>query len=309
MSESAQGSLQTLDAESGLAAQIIGRYVGGALMGLALVALLCTQYLAFRFDYQDALGTPFVDLGAYKVYEPFGVFRWYRAWGNSSDPAISLYFTHVMWGGAICAAAIALLLLAKFNCALKSAMDASRAGHAKANDMVFRFEPTAADGSGARFDPLEQVRLRTGMEVSDMRNLMTMIVDPGGRGLQDQRQKSSRALLVGAGLHVLYAEENKTLAGVLELLSNPQRSITDTLRHLLTTDHDLHGEGWRTPEGETTYTHPVVAAIARDMMNRAEEEMSSVVSQAISYLGLYRDPIVASNRSGDDFRVPAAHAL
>ena len=45
--------------------------------------------------------------------------------------------------------------------------------------------------------------------------LMTMIVDPDGKGLADHWQKSAQALLVGVGLHVLYTEPNKTLADAI----------------------------------------------------------------------------------------------
>ncbi|HVZ42790.1 MAG TPA: type IV secretory system conjugative DNA transfer family protein [Ramlibacter sp.] len=393
----AQGALYRLPGKLVLPGQIAGRYIGGALMGFALVALLCTQYLAFRFGYQEALGKPFFDLGAHKVYEPFGVFRWYQSWGKSADPAIAMYFRHVMWGGAAAAAAIAIFALTKFNRALRRADDDARADHLhgsahwatpaevhatgligkgagvyvgawkhpstgairylrhdgpehvmafaptrsgkgvglvlptllswphsalvydikgenwaltsgwrsrEAGNRVLKFEPTAADGSSVRFNPLAQVRLRTGKEVADMQNLMTMIVDPDGKGLQDHWQKSSQALLVGVGLHVLYAEENKTLSGVVELLSNPNRTIKETLSHMLGTVHDTQGDGWNEAGGTITFTHPVVAAVARDMMNKAEEEMSSVLSTAISYLTLYRDPVVAANTSGDDFMVP-----
>jgi type IV secretion system protein VirD4 len=38
-------------------------------------------------------------------------------------------------------------------------------------------------------------------------------------------EKTSHALLVGAILHVLYAEADKTLAGVAAFLSDPKRPI------------------------------------------------------------------------------------
>ena len=50
-------------------------------------------------------------------------------------------------------------------------------------------------------------------------------------------------------------------------------------------------------------THPAVAAAARDMMDRPEEEAGSVLSTAKSYLALYRDPVVARNVSRSDFRI------
>ena len=50
-------------------------------------------------------------------------------------------------------------------------------------------------------------------------------------------EKTSHSLLVGAILHVLYAEEDKTLAGVATFLSDPQRPIVATLQAMMTTPH------------------------------------------------------------------------
>jgi type IV secretion system protein VirD4 len=50
-------------------------------------------------------------------------------------------------------------------------------------------------------------------------------------------------------------------------------------------------------------THPAVAAAARDMMDRPEEEAGSVLSTAKSYLALWRDPVVARNTSRSTFSI------
>lgn len=173
----------------------------------------------------------------------------------------------------------------------------------EANNRAVKFEPSAMDGSSARFNPLAEVRIGTDREVADVQNIMTMIVDPDGKGLKDHWQKSSQALLVGVALHVLYAGENKTLNGVLAFLSDPTRSLADSMHFMLDTDHDMTGPGWPNADGSPNYCHPVVAAAARDMLNKADEERSGVVSTAISFLTLYRDPIVARNTAQSDFRV------
>jgi type IV secretion system protein VirD4 len=143
----------------------------------------------------------------------------------------------------------------------------------------------------------------TEREVADVQNIMTMIVDPEGKGLKDHWQKSSQALLVGVALHVLYAEKNKTLNGVIGFLSDPGRTVEQSMKFMLDTDHDMTGPGWPNADGSPNYCHPVVAAVARDMLNKAEEEQSSVISSAVAYLTLYRDPIVARNTAVSDFRV------
>jgi type IV secretion system protein VirD4 len=50
-------------------------------------------------------------------------------------------------------------------------------------------------------------------------------------------------------------------------------------------------------------THPLVASAARDQLNRPEEEAGSVLSTTLSYLTIYRDPVVAKNVSRSDFRI------
>ncbi|QDQ29339.1 conjugal transfer protein TraG [Chitinimonas arctica] len=174
----------------------------------------------------------------------------------------------------------------------------------EANNKVLKFEPTAMDGSSICFNPLAEVRIGTDREVADVQNIMTMVADPEGKGLQDHWQKTSWALLVGIVLHVLYLEEDKTLTGVVNFLTSPSRSTTDMLDYMLCCHHDYKKvHGWVDDQGKQTFVHPVVASVARDMLNKAEEEMSSVLSTAVSFLTLYRDPIVARNTSRSEFRI------
>ena len=95
-----------------------------------------------------------------------------------------------------------------------------------------------------------------------------------------------------ASLHVLYAEQDKTLAGVASLLSDPRRPIEKTLRAMMTTPH-LGKRG----------VHPVVASAARELLNKSENERSGVLSTAMSFLGLYRDPLVAAVTRRCDWRI------
>ena len=49
--------------------------------------------------------------------------------------------------------------------------------------------------------------------------------------------------------------------------------------------------------------HPVVASAAREVLNKSENERSGVLSTAMSFLGLYRDPTVAAVTSRCDWRI------
>src|SRR3546814_16814625 len=51
--------------------------------------------------------------------------------------------------------------------------------------------------------------------------------------------------------------------------------------------------------------HPVVASAARELLNKSENERSGVLSTAMSFLGLYRDPTVATVTRASDWRISA----
>lgn len=156
-----------------------------------------------------------------------------------------------------------------------------------------RFDPT--DLASSRFNPLLEVRLGA-HEVRDAQNVADILVDPeGSLERRNHWDKTAHSLLVGAILHVLYCEDDKSLAGVATLLSDPARPIDETLERMLEANH----LGSR----DRPLTHPVVAEAARELLNKAENEKSSVVSTAISFLGLYRDPVVQRATSGSDWRI------
>jgi len=151
------------------------------------------------------------------------------------------------------------------------------------------FDPTNAES--AAYNPLLEVR-RGDAEVRDVQNVADILVDPeGALERRNHWEKTSHSLLVGAILHVLYAEADKTLAGVANFLSDPRRPIAMTLRSMMTTPH----------LGDRP--HPVVASAARELLNKSENERSGVLSTAMSFLGLYRDPVVAKVTRRCDWRI------
>jgi len=155
---------------------------------------------------------------------------------------------------------------------------------------VLLFDPT--NSRSAAYNPLLEVR-RGEWEVRDVQNVADVLVDPeGSLERRNHWEKTSHALLVGAILHVLYAEQDKTLAGVASFLSDPKRPIETTLRAMMTTRH----------LGEAG-THPVIASAARELLNKSENERSGVLSTAMSFLGLYRDPVVAEVTRRCDWRI------
>jgi type IV secretion system protein VirD4 len=155
---------------------------------------------------------------------------------------------------------------------------------------VLLFDPTNA--ASTAYNPLLEVR-RGEWEVRDVQNVADVLVDPeGSLDRRNHWEKTSHSLLVGAILHVLYAEEDKTLAGVAGFLSDPKRPIETTLQAMMTTPH--LGSGG---------PHPVVASTARELLNKSDNERSGVLSTAMSFLGLYRDPVVAQVTRRCDWRI------
>ncbi len=166
----------------------------------------------------------------------------------------------------------------------------------RAGNVCIKFDPASPEGS-ARFNPLAEVQIGTPGEVKDMQNIMTIIVDPEGKGLDSHWSKTGFALLVGVGLYVMYKvqETEDRVAGlpdVARIFSDPDISLTDLWAEMKINEYGVGGT-----------RHEAIAQSAVDMMNTPDEERGSIVSTARSFFSLYRDPIVAANVSGSDFKV------
>ncbi|MET3794320.1 conjugal transfer protein TraG [Aquamicrobium terrae] len=164
------------------------------------------------------------------------------------------------------------------------------AGFRARHGRVLLFDPT--NPKSAAYNPLLEVR-KGEWEVRDVQNIADILVDPeGSLEKRNHWEKTSHALLVGAILHVLYAGKDKTLAGVAAFLSDPKRPIESTLAAMMKTAH----------LGEAG-PHPVIASAARELLNKSDNERSGVLSTAMSFLGLYRDPVVAEVTRRCDWRI------
>ena len=102
---------------------------------------------------------------------------------------------------------------------------------------VIKFEPTASDGTSARFNPFNEVRFGTKYEISDIQNVAGIIVDPEGKGDLDHWKLSARNLLVGLICHMHYAHIiNPTENAPLTL-----NQLASTLKNSLVPDPDNPG--------------------------------------------------------------------
>jgi len=183
-----------------------------------------------------------------------------------------------------------------------------------ANNKTLRFEPASSIDS-VKWNPLDEIRIGTDYEVSDVQNLVTLIVDPDGKGLNDHWAKTAYALLVGVILHALYQakavseafpelpKKRATLASVDQMLADPNREIKHLWNDMLKAQYMPNPEASDNPEAPLMIAHPVAAAAAKDMIDRPSEEAGSVLSTAKSFLALYRDPIVARNTNSSEFSI------
>ena len=146
------------------------------------------------------------------------------------------------------------------------------------------------------------------MAIPDVQNMAAMLVDPNGKGLEDHWSKAAFAMLGGAILHccIMVRQSQKRTATLYDLscmLADESRTIQDLFKEMVETDHaTLLREIF--PEGVGgDKAHVFIASSAREMLNKAENEASGVVSTALTNLALYRDPVVALNTAHCDFRI------
>lgn len=173
---------------------------------------------------------------------------------------------------------------------------------------IIKFDASCADGGSGRFNPLREVRVQTVHDVQDVQNIIGILCDPDGKGAEGTDAHwvvSATALLTAITLHALYTELEATLSGVADLLTGGSYGTPEDLLQAMTAgDHDPYGVcDWRDENGEATATHPAVRAIARDMLAKDPKELASVISTAVRYVTLFRDPIVAQNTATSDFAI------
>ncbi len=203
---------------------------------------------------------------------------------------------------------------------------------------TIKFDPTSADS--ARFNPLQEIRI-DGNLVKDVQNIATMIVDPNGEGLKDHWAKTGFDLMTGVVLFVLLCEPPKgknhvdrCIATVLGILSdggifradsqsaanaaaegNKEGDVVEGARAVLSYIRDIaHARLESVEQGGRLTEQPVehdarlagwmaVAQSMQSWLNKPANEAGSVLSTALSFLSLYRDPIVAENTRVSDFSI------
>ena len=195
-----------------------------------------------------------------------------------------------------------------------------------------RFSPS--EPQSARFNPLAEIRLDDNL-VKDVQNVSTMIVDPDGKGMQDHWAKTGFDLMTGVIIFVLISEDlndgQRNLSTVQSVLSDggPVRELAEKLAADKESESESKdgkeekgkiSEGFRAvmeyirdtgyekiADGTCTSVELIAwktaSQAAQSFLNKAPNEASGVLSTALSFLSLYRDPIVAANTSVSDFTI------
>src|ERR1700728_2631358 len=294
-------------------------------VGAVVLAFLwgATQWVAWRLAFQAQLGHPWFNILGWPVYDPPAFFWWWFAYDAYARP-IFVEGAYIAASGGIAAAVVAVAMSVWRAREVKKVTTYGSARWAETREVRlagllghdgvmlgrWRHEYLRHDGSEhvLCFAPTRSGKgvglvvptLLTWPESAIVHDIKgeNWTLTAGWRArfgrvlLFDPTNAASASLLVGAILHVLYAEPDKTLAGVANFLSDPRRPIETTLRAMMTTPH----------LGEAG-VHPVVASSARELLNKSDNERSGVLSTAMSFLGLYRDPVVATVTRRCDWRI------
>jgi type IV secretion system protein VirD4 len=159
---------------------------------------------------------------------------------------------------------------------------------------VLRWEPGAARDTVA-FNFLDEVRLGTEYEFRDISNIVEMVCDPDGSGMEGHWDPSAASLLCGVALHVCFEQaaqgRRASLGDVLAALADPARRPEDLFRAMI---DNRHRNGGR---------HGEIAAAGQEMMNKDVRERSGIHSTAVRMLRLFRDPILRANTARSDFTI------
>lgn len=175
---------------------------------------------------------------------------------------------------------------------------------------VLKFDATNLNT--VHFNPLVEIRKGTVYEYQEAKNIADTIVSPdkktdrffGPNGVE---------FLTAVILHVLYMKREKTanLTDVYRFLTNPSLTEEEKLNQMIwgkhTDDLQLFEEVYRdiiTKDGEEQrQTHPLVSGIGNDMLNRAPNERSGIISTAKTELAIFADPVISRAVEYSDFKI------
>jgi len=196
--------------------------------------------------------------------------------------------------------------------------------------------------TSATFNPLEEVRLDYVMpedyrkyddrgerrpfkliqsgsfnETAAIQQIVAIMVDPQGKGLEDHWSKTASSLMLGCITHLLYKAQLEHLpcpgiADVLSELTQPGKKSEEIIKSWQSYPHmggylktNEHNQDPQNPLREifVPICHPIVNEEAQSLLNKPDKERGSVISTAVANLSLFRDPVVSKNTSRSSFKI------
>lgn len=171
---------------------------------------------------------------------------------------------------------------------------------AQQGNRVLLWDILAPAGRGAvRFNPLREVRLGTPSEYGDAANIIEMLADPKGEGLdnpKDHFPPVAATFLTSLTLFCLYEQAARgRRAGFGDVL----RAMTDPDRQ----PNDLYAAMVKNTFGPRGARHEPIARAGAAQLGRADRERASVLSTCTRFLRLWEDPEVVRCTEASDFRL------
>lgn len=174
---------------------------------------------------------------------------------------------------------------------------------AQQGQLCIKWDPTSDPGMSARHNPTFEIP-EWPRDVERAMMLTGYIIDPDGSQDPNHWDKTAYTLITAGLLHQNYVGRDKSIYGVIDLFTDPQRDFEATLQEMLVAVHDpSHKYGWKDSHGSPTRTHPFIASAARESIDRHPKERASVISTMLGHMSRFRDPILAENIRHSDFRI------
>ncbi|MDN5071434.1 type IV secretory system conjugative DNA transfer family protein [Aliarcobacter butzleri] len=173
-----------------------------------------------------------------------------------------------------------------------------------AKNKVLKFDPTCTDGTGVRFNILEEIRLNTIHEVKDTQNIAINLIFKGETPPQNPSlgnsayfKSEATSFLTAIILYALHSANNElkpcpSIPDIYKFINNPELTIDELLEEMLDCEINIQID-----------TIDIIKSIARSMKNKATQELSGVIGSATEVLNLYIDPIIAKNIEKSEFRI------
>lgn len=160
---------------------------------------------------------------------------------------------------------------------------------AKMGQKIYYFNPT--DYKSHCYNPLDAIRAGKPQAVKDAQTIANIIIsNPDPNSNSSHWDNNARALLTGLILHVVHAYEigtpERSIGGIYRLMSDPTQPLNDILENI-----------------KAAGAHHISQNMAAQILNKAEEEASGIISTMITYMHLWADPLVDICTRTTDFTI------